>query len=686
MIINSLIKVIRSNTTIQVRVAIAVFATLALFYFAWIFSTVNHLNGLKEEKLNSIKLVVEKLITQSADHALRRGDSSQLKTAIKSLIENTEVDGVVVFDENDTVFLSVGKSNLDSGQEVISFTASIVRETLSPNVESDDLFESDKTTVSSERIKSGKVTVYINQGKISDIVWKTIVQRSYLLIIAAILALPAVFVLVRSISVPLKRINEDVDRFTDGDYSAFEGKDFAGAGFKDEIANLSSALSQAANSIVSKTAQIEKQNEELSYRSVELENQFKVAVEARRQADEALASKDKFLANLYHELKTPLTGSISGFELLEEQLYQSLSSFLELPSLNTHDRVIIREKLLKMIQCADITKYSNNQIDRLVSDLLSVLEISDRELVLEYSSVDLGAMLKGVITPQCAHAKAKGLLYSVEITGAEGICVKADWVRLAQIFNVLLGNASRFTHEGHINVDVKVLSTQKKATLYFEVTDTGCGIGEKDKNNIFELFHIAENPQSKKYAGIGTGLTIAKGIAHKMGGCIQLKYTELGVGSCFTFNCTFDLCEKQDKALKDHATKDTGYDLKVLYVEDSKVSQMMFQAYCEKYGIQLTTAENGADGFEKYLGSKFDVLLVDCYMPVVNGFELVAKIRVHEAKQRAGPSLIVALTADDSRSNREHCQRVGFDLFFRKPYSRELFDNIATAVEKHRPE
>jgi signal transduction histidine kinase len=661
-----------------------VFATLGLFYFAWIFSTVNHLNGLKEEKLNSIKLVVEKLITHSADQALRRGDSSQLKTAIKSLIENTEVDGVVVFDEQDTVFLAVGESDLGSEQEVISFTALIVRETLAPNIESDDLFESDRTIVSSERIKTGKVTVYIDQGKISDIVWKTIVQRSYILIIAAILALPAVFVLVRSIIVPLKRINEDVDRFTDGDFSAFERKDFSGAVFKDEIANLSYALSQAAKSIVAKTAQIEKQNEELSYRSAELENQFKVAVEARRQADEALASKDKFLANLYHELKTPLTGSISGFDLLEEQLYQSLSSLDDLSSLNKQDRILIRDKLLKMIQCVDITKYSNNQIDRLVSDLLSVLEISDRELVLEYSSVDLGAMLKGVITPQCALAKAKGLLYSVEITGADGICVKADWVRLAQIFNVLLGNASRFTHEGHIRVDVKVLTTHKSATLNFEVTDTGCGIGEKDKNNIFELFHIAESPRSKKFAGIGTGLTIAKGIAHKMGGCIQLKYTELGVGSCFSFNCTFDLSEKQDKSVKEQALQSPGYDLKVLYVEDSKVNQMVFQAYCEKYGIHLATAENGADGFEKYRGSKFDVLIVDCYMPVVNGFELVEKIRAYEGNERADPSLIVALTADDSRSNREHCERVGFDLFFRKPYSRELFDKIATAVEKRR--
>jgi CheY-like chemotaxis protein len=293
-------------------------------------------------------------------------------------------------------------------------------------------------------------------------------------------------------------------------------------------------------------------------------------------------------------------------------------------------------------------------------------------------------MLKGVITPQCALAKAKGLLYSVEITGADGICVKADWVRLAQIFNVLLGNASRFTHEGHIRVDVKVLTTHKSATLNFEVTDTGCGIGEKDKNNIFELFHIAESPRSKKFAGIGTGLTIAKGIAHKMGGCIQLKYTELGVGSCFSFNCTFDLSEKQDKSVKEQALQSPGYDLKVLYVEDSKVNQMVFQAYCEKYGIHLATAENGADGFEKYRGSKFDVLIVDCYMPVVNGFELVEKIRAYEGNERADPSLIVALTADDSRSNREHCERVGFDLFFRKPYSRELFDKIATAVEKRR--
>lgn len=681
---NSLINAIRRNTTIQLRVAIAMFTTLALFYFTWIFSTVNNLNGLKEEKLNSIKLVVDKLITQSADHALRRGDSSQLKTAIKSLIVNTEVEGVVVFDENNTVFLSVGDCSLGTDEEVISFTAPIIRKILSPNIESDVLFESDSTSVSSESVKAGIITVYINQGNISDIVWKTIVKQSYLLFVTAILALPAVFVVVRSIIVPLNKINEDAYRFTEGDYSAFEGKDFGGAGYMDEIANLSYALSQAANSIGSKTAQIEKQNEELSYRSDELENQFKVAVEARRQADEALASKDKFLANLYHELKTPLTGSISGFELLEEQLYQCLSSLDDLSSLNKQDRITIREKLLKMIQCADITKFSNDQIDRLISDLLSVLEISDRELVLEYSSVDLGAMLKGVITPHSAHAKAKGLLYNVEITGADGICVKADWVRLAQIFNVLLGNACRFTHDGHINVDIKVLSTNKNATLHFEVADTGCGIGNKDKNSIFDLFHIGESPQSKKYAGIGTGLTIAKGIAHIMGGCIQLKYTKLGVGSCFTFNCTFELSEKQARAIKEPTLQDSGYHLKVLYVEDSKVNQMMFQAYCEKYGIELTTAENGAEGFEKYIGSLFDALIVDCYMPIVNGFELVEKIRAKEDSEGSMSSLIVALTADDSISNRNRCMQAGFDLFFRKPYSRQLFDNIVSAVEMRR--
>ena len=172
--------------------------------------------------------------------------------------------------------------------------------------------------------------------------------------------------------------------------------------------------------------------------------------------------------------------------------------------------------------------------------------------------------------------------------------------------------------ESVIPCDVSTVG--KKSEILINIADTGVGISESERDSIFKLFHIGEDPINKKHSGLGTGLTIAQKISTRMSGLLKLEQTVLGKGSVFSFAVSLPLTSSSEVIASEEITK-SDKKVSLLYVEDSAINRLVFQQYCELSGIELILAKDGKEGIEKYRNHHFDALVVDCFMPTMNGFE-----------------------------------------------------------------
>ena len=308
------------------------------------------------------------------------------------------------------------------------------------------------------------------------------------------------------------------------------------------------------------------------------------------------------------------------------------------------------------------------------------------DISLDLHPIDLVASLNKLMNAHKIGAIVKGLDFKVQVSSDPSIWVLADWLRLAQVVNGLLSNAVKFTEQGWVDVQIRILATKDQVSLHVEVNDTGVGISATEKAKIFSLFHIAEEPTKKMHSGIGTGLAIAQRICERTGSKLSLNSTELGKGSSFGFNCSFERCEAvnvvsiESRKTAKSVKKYKG--IKLLYVEDSSTNQMIFQEYCKRYEVDLVVANHGLQGLEKCEHSSFDALVVDCYMPVMTGYEMVERLRCSGDED----SFIIALTADSSKKNVEKCRASGFNEFVAKPYKKETFKNLLDMVLEQKNE
>lgn len=370
---------------------------------------------------------------------------------------------------------------------------------------------------------------------------------------------------------------------------------------------------------------------------------------------------------------------MSSLKLVEDDIYQILSNIDDLkPDSVDFEKIKseIKQTIFKATSCIDTARYAGNEISSMVNEILASIQDMYDGVFLNERKVNLSESVIKLVKSHEIYAKEKGLDFISSCSDCDDVSVITDWIRVAQVLNALIGNAIKFTEEGTVSVDIKLLVTSENVTLFVEIKDTGVGVTDKEKDAIFNLFHIGQHPRVKVGSGIGTGLTIAKKVAEKLGGNLSLKSSSAEKGSCFSFECTFKKAES-DEDLDSGDKNSTDQDefdvmgLSLLYVEDSSLNQMIFQQYCMRNSIKLILASSGEEGFEKYLSGRFDALIVDCYMPLGDGFEMVSKIRSREAEENLVGSLIFALTGDNTEKNRKRCEKHGFDHFLSKPYTEE---------------
>jgi signal transduction histidine kinase/CheY-like chemotaxis protein len=375
------------------------------------------------------------------------------------------------------------------------------------------------------------------------------------------------------------------------------------------------------------------------------------------KAETAVRLKGQFLANMSHEIRTPMNAIIGMAELLLDD------------DLTPTQR-----------ESAETVRDSADALLRVIDDILDLSKIEAGKLTFETLNFDLRATVKGVTDTLALRASAKGLDLAVSIAADVTTFLRGDPGRLRQVLLNLVGNAIKFTPRGQVTVLVTQESeTGTHAVLRFSVRDTGIGIAPEAQQRLFDAFTQADGSTTRRYGGTGLGLAISKQMIGLMGGAIRIESSP-GAGSTFWFTCRLEkqatgaYCQFPPPADRRDGLapnvpgridrRKSG--VRILLVEDNVVNQRVALRVLNKLGYTVDPAANGREAVEAASRVRYDLILMDCQMPEMDGYEATAQIRRLEAATRRTP--IVAMTAHAMQGDREKCLEAGMDDYVAKPF------------------
>lgn len=389
-----------------------------------------------------------------------------------------------------------------------------------------------------------------------------------------------------------------------------------------------------------RTAELERANEELTAKTEALEQSHQDLWEAKTLAEQASQAKGKFLAHMSHELRTPLNAVI-GFSKLMSQT--------ELDEQQ-------REYLITIEESAD-------GLLRVVEQLLDLSRFDRGEGELERRRFELCGLIDEICALHRKRARRENLdfecVYGDDLPGE----VIGDRGRLRQVIDNIVGNAIKFTHRGSVEVRARLEEqSEERATILFEVSDTGIGIPDDQKDQLFDAFSRVEDPLSRQFGGIGLGLTVAHKLVEQMNGRIWFD-SQLGEGSRFCFTVELQLPGGDQSPQTDAA--DSSRPLDVLVVEDSPVNRKLVLRLLEKKGHDIDVAVDGQEALDLFEPGKYDVVLMDVQLPRLSGLEATECIRRRERDGDKTP--VIALTAHARGQEREALFKAGVDHHLPKP-------------------
>jgi signal transduction histidine kinase/ActR/RegA family two-component response regulator len=355
--------------------------------------------------------------------------------------------------------------------------------------------------------------------------------------------------------------------------------------------------------------------------------------------------KDEFLATISHEFRTPLNGILGSLELTQPEITQ---------------------------KTINMAKGSANEMLNLVDQVLSLTELQAGNFIVKVAAINLPDFLEKIDKNMQQACAEKDIKFSIDNNTHNPETIMVDEKRLLQAINPILDNAVRFTDRGHISLSVQIKYVDKQYLLLIKIEDSGIGIAEHKRTDILNAFTQGDGSSSRQFSGLGIGLSLVQVLCTQLQGSIHVS-SEVNNGTLIELSLPIDVPQiisssDTQETLGDKIIKE---DARVLIVEDNHINQVVLKTMLQRLNIKNDTADHGRKALSilqqaNAHGEGFDLILMDCQMPVMDGFEATQSIRNSGEPYANIP--IIAVTANALSSDREHCLKAGMNDYLSKPF------------------